>query len=136
MKNFVTLFFICIMMIFPADEKKSDLVKKRLNPENQKEKKTVINPSAVRDPFISFSASEKEKKLPKGNTIESLTIDEVKLEGIIKMKNGQFNALLVSPKGKSFIVSVGQKLYDGEIVKITFQDVIFRKIPPPSITKQ
>ena len=135
MKYFLILLLIFGVMILPAEEKKPKLVKKQLMPDAQKEKKTVQTPTGKREPFKDLMESKKDSQRRRGNTIEDLTIAEVKLEGIIKMKDGKFRAMLVSPKGKTFIVTVGQKLYDGEIVKITFQDVIFKKMPPVSLPK-
>jgi hypothetical protein len=131
MRYFLILFLMCGLMIFPAEKKKTKLVVKQLMPEKQK-KKTLEDPTGKRDPFLNLLTSKPQKE----DILKNLTIEEVKLEGIIRMKNGQFRALLVSPKGKAFIASVGEKLYDGEIAKITFEDVIFKKIPLVSLPKR
>ena len=136
MKYLVILFLICGVLIFPAEEKKSDPEKKQLMQKNEKEKKTEKAPTTTRDPFTIFTDKKKEVRRPRGNTIESFTIDEVKVEGIIKMKDGKFKALLAAPRGKSFVVTVGQKLYDGEIVKITIRNVFFRENSTYTIIKK
>jgi Tfp pilus assembly protein PilP len=119
-------------MIFPGEEEKSKLVVKQLMPESQKEVEPTTDPTGKRDPFsdlLKLNVQNKEDKL------ENWPIDDVKLEGIIKMKDGQFLALLVSPKGKAFFASVGQELYDGEIAEINIEKVIFKKNPLVSLPK-
>jgi hypothetical protein len=125
---FLILFLICSVMIFPGEEKKSKLVVKQLMPETQKEEKPKTDPTGERDPFLNLLINA-QKKVDK---LENWPIDDVKLEGIIKMKDGHFRALLVSPKGKAFFASVGQKLHDGEIDEITFEKVVFKKRVAPA----
>ena len=119
-------------MIFPGEEKKSKLVVKQLMPETQKVEKPTVDPTGERDPFMDLIKNAQDKP----DKIENWPIDDVKLEGIIKMKDGHFRALLVSPKGKAFFVAVGQKLHDGEIAEITFEKVVFKKIPLDSLQKK
>ena len=131
MRYFLILFLICSVMIFPGEEKKSKLVVKQLMPETQKEEEPTADPTGKRDPFINLLLNAQNKV----DKLENWPIDDVKLEGIIKLKDGQFRALLVSPKGKAFFASVGQKLHDGEIVEITIEKVVFNKIPLVSLPK-
>jgi Tfp pilus assembly protein PilP len=131
MRYFLILFLICSVMIFPGEEEKSKLVVKQLMPETQKEEEPTADPTGKRDPFMNLLLNAQNKV----DKLENWPIDDMNLEGIIKLKNGQFRALLVSPKGKAFFASVGQKLSDGEIAEITFEKVVFKKIPLVSLPK-
>lgn len=131
MRYFLILLLIYSVMIFPGEDKKSKLVVKELMPETQKEEKPTADPTGKRDPFSDLLKNDQKKV----DNLENLAIEDVNLVGIIKMKDGQFRALLVSPKGKAFFASVGQKLYDGEIAEITFEKVVFKKIPLVSLPK-
>lgn len=110
-------------MIFPGEEKKSELVVKQLLPETQKEVSPIPDPTGERDPFMDLLKTVQIRE----DKLENWPVDDVKLEGIIKMKDGHFRALLVSPKGKAYFVPVGAKLKDGEIADITFEKVVFKK---------
>jgi Tfp pilus assembly protein PilP len=131
MRYFLILFLICSVMIFPGEEEKSKLVVKQLMPETQKEEEPTADPTGKRDPFMNLLLNAQNKV----DKLENWPIDDMNLEGIIKLKNGQFRALLVSPKGKAFFASVGQKLHDGEIAEITIEKVVFKKIPLVSLPK-
>ena len=59
--------------------------------------------------------------------IAGLLISELTLEGIIFSKE-KFKALFKGPKRKPYGVSVGDSVYDGEVIKIDGNTVTFRKI--------
>jgi len=85
-------------------------------------------PENRRDPFRSLLAG----KGVKGNReaiegIGGLLIDELDLEGVI-FNNGVYKALLKGPDRRPYVVLVGEKVYDGEIIAIDSYTVKFKKI--------
>lgn len=90
----------------------------------------IYQPQGRRDPFWDLSKGEKAKTAREElEGIAGLLIDELKLEGIVFSK-GKFRALLSGPSNAEppFDVTVGVNVYDGVIVKIDFNSVVFKKI--------
>lgn len=82
------------------------------------------DPAGRRDPFISLLAGIKNSKvnIPKG----ALTVDDAKVVGITRNKTG-FVAIIVGTDNKARFMKVGDKLYDGEILSIESDKVVFRQ---------
>jgi Tfp pilus assembly protein PilP len=88
------------------------------------------DPGDRRDPFKSLETAqtrpELDANLPEG--VPGLLIDEVDLTGIYHTSRG-YIAQLVSPgKDRSYLVRVGDQLYDGDVVRITQQEIVFKQI--------
>lgn len=88
------------------------------------------DPGDRRDPFKSLETAqtrpEIDANLPEG--VPGLLIDEVDLTGIYHTSRG-YIAQLVSPsKDRSYLVRVGDQLYDGDVVRITQQEIVFKQI--------
>jgi Tfp pilus assembly protein PilP len=80
-----------------------------------------------RDPFRSLigptpriDAGQRPEGLP------GFLIDELKLQGIFKTRQG-FTAMVNAPDNKGYSVRVGDKVLDGEVVRITATSVVFRQ---------
>lgn len=88
----------------------------------------TYNPQGRRDPFVSLlrpvSADQGARTRKQG--MEGFLIQEVALKGIVKMQKG-YRAMLLGTDGKSYFVSVGQRLYDGVITAIDAGSVTFRQ---------
>jgi len=85
------------------------------------------DPQGRRDPFRSLigptprlDASQRPEGLP------GFLIDELKLQGIFRTRQG-FTAMVNAPDNKGYSVRVGQKVLDGEVVRITATSVVFRQ---------
>ena len=90
----------------------------------------VYQPQGRRDPFWDLTKGEKAKtEREELEGIAGLLIDELKLEGII-YANGEYKALMSGPSNAEppFAVTVGVNVYDGVIVKIDANSVVFKKI--------
>jgi Tfp pilus assembly protein PilP len=90
----------------------------------------VYQPQGRRDPFWDLSKGEKAKTAREElEGIAGLLIDELKLEGIV-FARGKYRALLSGPSNAEppFDVTVGVNVYDGVIVKIDANSVVFKKI--------
>ena len=85
------------------------------------------DPQGRRDPFRSLIGPT--PRLDKGQRPDGLPgflIDELKLQGIFRTRQG-FTAMLNAPDNKGYTVRVGQKVLDGEVVRITATSVVFRQ---------
>lgn len=80
-----------------------------------------------RDPFRSLIGPT--PKIDAGNRPEGLPgflIDELKLQGIFKTRQGM-TAMVNAPDNKGYSVRVGNKVLDGEVIRITATSVVFRQ---------
>jgi len=90
----------------------------------------IYQPQGRRDPFWDLSKGEKAKTAREElEGIAGLLIDELKLEGIV-FARGKYQALLSGPSNAEppFNVTIGVNVYDGVIVKIDANSVVFKKI--------
>jgi len=88
----------------------------------------IYKPMGRRDPFWDLLRGKNIKNSREAiDGIEGLMIDELDLEGTFFYDN-QFKALLKGPDGLPYIVTVGQKVYDGELIGIDRYTVVFKKI--------
>lgn len=88
------------------------------------------DPAGRRDPFRSlregFEKAYDDEAEPRPPGLPGMTVDEIRLEGIIETPNG----ILAFVQGRdsiSYILRPGTKLYDGEVKEIQFDRIIFRK---------
>jgi Tfp pilus assembly protein PilP len=87
----------------------------------------VYNPEGRRDPFWNLLQGKSVKENREAiEGIAGLMIDELELEGII-FSQGSFKALLKGPDTRPYIVTIGSKVYDGEVVAMDKNSVSFKK---------
>jgi hypothetical protein len=88
------------------------------------------DPGNRRDPFRSLLAAKNrvERKGPLPEGIPGLLIDELDLTGIFRTSNGFVAQVLASNKEKSYLIREGDELYDGDVVSITQNEVVFKQI--------
>lgn len=85
------------------------------------------DPQGRRDPFRSLIGPT--PTIDKGSRPEGLPgflIDELKLQGIFKTRQG-FTAMVNAPDTKGYSVRVGNKVLDGEVIRITATSIVFRQ---------
>ncbi len=88
----------------------------------------VYKPNGRRDPFWNLLKGKSVKiKREEKEGIAGLLIDELELEGIIFNK-GKYLALFKGPDGRPYDVRVGDNVYDGEIIKINENSVVFKRM--------
>ena len=99
------------------DEKKAD------QPETYDINYTY-DPAGRRDPFIDLLIGIKAKgpTTPKG----ALTVGDAKVVGITQGKEG-YTAIIVGADNKARFMKAGDKLYDGQIISIEKDRVLFRQ---------
>ena len=87
----------------------------------------VYNPEGRRDPFWNLLQGKSVKENREAiEGIAGLMIDELELEGIV-FAQGSFKALLKGPDTRPYIVGIGDKVYDGEVIAMTRNSVTFKK---------
>lgn len=85
------------------------------------------DPQGRRDPFQSLigpAPKLQEGQRPPG--IPGFLIDEMKLQGVVKTKTGLV-AMINGPDNKGYLIKVGDKVLDGEVIRITPSSVVFRQ---------
>lgn len=85
------------------------------------------DPQGRRDPFQSLIGPA--PKLQPGQRppgIPGFLIDELKLQGVVRTKAGLV-AMVNGPDNKGYLVRVGDKVLDGEVIRITPSSVVFRQ---------
>lgn len=87
----------------------------------------TYKPMGRRDPFKSLltGAERPERKL---EGVAGLTISELVLEGIVGYGKGKYKAYVRGPKNRPYSITVGDKVYDGEVAEITNNSVTFKQI--------
>ncbi len=87
----------------------------------------VYNPEGRRDPFWNLLQGKSVKENREAiEGIAGLMIDELELEGIV-FAQGEFKALLKGPDTRPYVVGIGDKVYDGEVVAMDRNSISFRK---------
>ena len=85
------------------------------------------DPQGRRDPFRSLIGPVPQLELgqrPPGTP--GFLIDEMKLQGIFKTRHG-LTAMINGPDNKGHLLRVGDKVLDGEVIRITATAVVFRQ---------
>ena len=86
---------------------------------------TAAAVGARRDPFLSLLALRKSgPPLPPGKA--GLVIAQIRVDGIVKSQTGMI-AVVSNPQQRVYFVREGDRLYDGEVEKISLEGVIFRE---------
>lgn len=90
----------------------------------------TYDPGTRRDPFKSLLAAVDRPSLrgPRPEGIPGLLIDEIDLTGIFQTPRGFVAQVQASNKEKSYLLRDGDQLYDGDVVRITRREVVFRQI--------
>lgn len=80
-----------------------------------------------RDPFRSLlvrNTSERTRLRPPG--LAGVMVDEIDIQGTIRTKSG-WMAFVRSSDNRSYVLRKGQVLFDGEVLEITANEVVFRQ---------
>jgi Tfp pilus assembly protein PilP len=97
----------------------------------------AYNSQGRRDPFVSLQrpvASDRGPKTRKPG-MEGFLIQEIALKGIVRTAGGGtgvaqrtgFIAMFLGADGRSYFVTTGQRLYDGQITAVDATSVTFRQ---------
>jgi len=86
------------------------------------------DPQGRRDPFQSLIGPRpaiQPGQRPPG--VPGFLVDEMKLQGVFETKKGVFTAMVLGPDNKGYPIHVGDKVLDGEVIRITPVSVVFRQ---------
>jgi hypothetical protein len=90
----------------------------------------TYDPGNRRDPFKSLliAPDRPEFRGPRPEGVPGLLIDEVDLKGIYRTARGFIAQVTASNQKKSFLLKEGDQLYDGDVVSIGKNEVVFKQI--------
>jgi Tfp pilus assembly protein PilP len=86
------------------------------------------DPQGRRDPFQSLVGPAPRLQAglrPPGPP--GFLIDEIKLQGCVKTRQQGLLAMVNGPDNKGYLIHVGDKVLDGEVIRITPSSVVFRQ---------
>jgi len=85
------------------------------------------DPQGRRDPFRSLiGPSPKLEPGQRPSGVPGFLIDEMKLQGIFQTRAG-LTAMISGPDNKGYTIKSGDKVLDGEVLRITPNSVVFRQ---------
>lgn len=85
------------------------------------------DPQGRRDPFRSLiGPSPKLEPGQRPAGVPGFLIDEMRLQGIFRTRTGM-TAMINGPDSKGYTIKVGDKVLDGEVIRITASSVVFRQ---------
>lgn len=108
----------------PATKKHSAAPKPKAG-EAPATQQTAAPATPRRDPFLSLLAMRKSgPPLPPGKA--GLVIAQIRVDGTVKSQNGML-AVVSNPQQRVYFIREGDRLYDGEVEKISLDGVVFRE---------
>jgi hypothetical protein len=94
----------------------------------------AYDPGDRRDPFLSLLRVVEAPDLlcPRPDGVPGLIIDEIEVTGVFVTPNGAVAQVQAADKTKSYLIHVGDQLYDGDVVDIRFErneiaEVVFKQ---------
>jgi type IV pilus assembly protein PilP len=85
------------------------------------------DPQGRRDPFRSLIGPT--RPLERGDRPEGVPgflVDEVDIQGVVQTKAGMV-AIIKGPDNKGYLIRAGEKLFDGEVIRVERTAVVFRQ---------
>jgi Tfp pilus assembly protein PilP len=88
------------------------------------------DPAGRRDPFKSLLAASETVELrgPRPEGIPGLLIDEIVITGTFRTDAGYVAQVQSAESQKSFLLKQGDQLYDGDVVRISGNEIVFKQI--------
>ena len=88
------------------------------------------DPGNRRDPFKSLLATvdRPEFRGPRPEGVPGLLIDEIDLTGIWRTSKGYVAQVVAANQKKSYLLKEGDQLYDGDVVSINKNEVVFKQV--------
>src|SRR3954447_7171368 len=88
------------------------------------------DPGNRRDPFKSLLAGPDRPEIrgPRPEGVPGLLIDEIDLTGIFRTSKGFVAQVVASNQKKSYLLKEGDQLYDGDVVSINKNEVVFKQV--------
>lgn len=91
---------------------------------------STYDPGTRRDPFRSLLAVAPKPELrgPRPEGAAGLLIDEIDITGIFKTSKGFVAQVQAQNEKKSFLLRPGDQVYDGDVLRIDTNEIVFRQI--------
>jgi Tfp pilus assembly protein PilP len=90
---------------------------------------STYDPGNRRDPFQSLLAAEpRQIRGPRPPGVAGLLIDEIDVTGIFETSKGFVAQIQAQNQKKSYLLREGQAVYDGDVLRIEKNQVVFRQI--------
>lgn len=88
------------------------------------------DPAGRRDPFKSLLSVRERPAIrgPRPEGAPGLLIDEIELIGIMRTPAGWVAQVQAADKQKSYLLEEGDQLYDGEVLTIARNEVVFKQM--------
>lgn len=90
----------------------------------------TYDPGDRRDPFKSLLRAREESgpRGPRPDGIPGLLIDELIISGIFRTSEGWVAQVQSAEKDKSYLIRIGDQLYDGDVISMSRNEVVFKQI--------
>lgn len=90
----------------------------------------TYDPGNRRDPFKSLLVATDRPELrgPRPEGVPGLLIDEIDLTGIFRTSKGYVAQVVAANQKKSYLLREGDQLYDGDVVSINLNEMVFKQI--------
>lgn len=85
------------------------------------------DPQGRRDPFQSLIGPAPKLQRDHIEGPAGFLIDEIKLEGVIRTRQQGLIGMIAGPDNKGYMIKVGDKVLDGEVIRVTPASVVFRQ---------
>jgi type IV pilus assembly protein PilP len=85
------------------------------------------DPQGRRDPFRSLIGPT--RPLERGDRpdgVPGFLVDEIDIQGVVQTKAGMV-AIVKGPDNKGYLIRAGDKLFDGEVIRVERTAVVFRQ---------
>ncbi len=88
------------------------------------------DPADRRDPFRSLvrTRDSADDRGPRPDGIPGLLIGEVDVTGVFVLPEGPVAQVQTSDRDRSYLLRVGDKLFDGDVVGVSLDEVVFRQV--------
>lgn len=85
------------------------------------------DPAGRRDPFRSLIAGEGKGDVQRGTPgAAGFLIEELDLQGVVRTRSGLVG-MVTGPDNNGYMLRVGDKVFDGEVVRVTPTSIVFRQ---------
>ncbi|MBZ5705440.1 MAG: hypothetical protein LAN63_08805 [Acidobacteriia bacterium] len=118
----------------PAQPKKRVAVADKANPEAKKESSKVINLTGRRDPFVNPVVNRTMVGSGCSTGKRCLAVDQINLKGVVKAEVGMI-AVVVNAMNKAYFLRENDPVFNGYVVKITGDSIIFKETIPDKLGK-
>lgn len=90
----------------------------------------TYDPGDRRDPFKSLLEAREntETEGPRPEGVPGLLVDEILVSGIFNTAQGWVAQVQSAEQGKSYLIKVGDQLYDGDVLSMSRNEVVFKQI--------